>query len=108
MSDIKFYDAAICWIEDGEPHATFHHTCKLGSRSLAIWRFANCMQCDCPSQECSACLPFLGKCFEGQESWACSWCGQDQHFCECEVDANGLVWSPDGLGIPFGDVDLPF
>ena len=108
MSDILFYDAAVCWIEDNEAHATFHRSCKLGSQSLALWRFVNCMQCQSKCDGCKCCLSFLDKCFEESRSWNCNWCGEDQHACNCEVDANGLVWDRNGVGIPFQDCDLPF
>lgn len=104
MSDLKFHDAVCCWVEGDDLHATFHYTLKIGSRSLALWRFTNCMKCSCPSHDCASCLPFIGKCLAEPLDWHCSWCGEDQHVCDCEVDANGLVWSKPGkLG-----VDLPF
>lgn len=53
-------------------------------------------------------LEFLSKCFEVTSDFCCVWCGEDQALCYCEVDANGLVWNQQGVGIPFQDGEFPF
>ena len=108
MSDYRFYDVAVCWFEGGEPHATFHHTVASGCASLAIWRFIKHRLSRIDSGSNDNRLTVMEEIFLGQYKWDCSWCGEDQHACECEVDEDGLVWVNGSVGVPFEDSDLPF
>ena len=93
MSDLKFHDAAVVWIDDNELHGTFHHSFKLGFESLSHWRDEQAGLTTPISPRRSRRLDALSDCFAEGSDWACSCCGEDQHACRCEVDANGLVWN---------------
>lgn len=108
MSDLRFFDAACCWVEGQEPNATFHHTVACGCASLSLWRFIKCKLGETFLTDCPCCRDWLQKTNDDSVIELCSWCRKDQHVCLCEVDADGLVWTEYGVGIPKEDFDLPF
>ena len=108
MSDLRFHDAAVIWIDDNELHGTFHHSCWQGYESLTSWMMQQPPRSPVCGNVLSKRLDIWQKVFHEDHAWVCDWCREDQHFCECEVDANGLVWTKHGVGIPFEDWDMPF
>ena len=53
-------------------------------------------------------LACIDRCFEDQADHVCETCRRDQQVCNCEIDANGLVWGPFGVRCDRDDEDFPF
>ena len=91
MSDLKFHDAAVIWLDNHELHGTFHHSYKLGFNSLSHWRSGQAGLTSPVIQDEAKRLSIWQKCFAEDPCWVCGYCNQDQFACACESDFNSLV-----------------